>query len=60
MPLSSGGRQPQPGEAHREGTRQCQGQMALQAALFNELLLGKLLLLPLCFFEEGKLQSWQS
>lgn len=44
MPLSSGSRQPQPGEGRCKGTRQCQ--MVLQPAWFNEFL-GKLLLLPL-------------
>lgn len=61
MPLLlSGGGQPQPGEGHPEGTWQCQGQMALQPALINELILGKLLLLPLHFFEGDKLQGWRS
>jgi len=55
MPLLlSGGGQPQPGEGRSEDTQQCQRQMVFQPALINELLLGKLLLLPLHFFEGGE------
>lgn len=59
MSLSLSGRgQPQEGKGHPEGTWPCQGQMALHPALIDELVLGKLPLLPPRFLKW--LQSWQA